>query len=376
MSEGAASSLLNWGYTPIGTPLGSESALSMPTDEASGLGDPMAQTAGMLQNFVAQTQRRYGDVSEASGALWDPRGNGALSDEVADYRKSDLLRPDEVAVQLNASDDQLGGGDPIRAPFLPDSTAAADALYDAPLGLSRAGAASLADSLVTYDPKITNSIHLPPQVEPRISNSIGFTTTHGGLPDAFFDSRAGVLHQGIPEAVDRVIAASGEYQYVDENGVVHKYAPGNGPYDAVQAGRISMGTLTSARQRTAADRRANPSGSPAGIPGSKSPIPSRRPQPGSSKLSVASNVLPNPGAGSSPAGDALPTGSSTVTGGDPVITDSVGVAGGAEQGVTEGGSYYPDEPSTKKWLIGGIAAVGIGALAFFLTRKKGKKGKK
>jgi hypothetical protein len=100
------------------------------------------------------------------------------------------------------------------------------------LGLSDAGAATLADSLSVVDPAILDGIYLPPQVEPTFSNEMGLVTSHGGLPEAFFDRGAGVMHQGMPEAVERVLAAQGEYQYVDENGVVDKYAAGTGPYDS------------------------------------------------------------------------------------------------------------------------------------------------
>ena len=224
--------LLNWGFAPIGTPLGSESALSMPTAEMTGLENPLEANDRMLQGFAEQTQRRYGNVSDPGGALWDPRGDRALSGELGDYRTTDLMRPDEIPVSIADLSPELLGGDPVLAPYAASNQLDPDALLEAGLGLSDTGAATLADSLSVVDPAILDGIYMPPQVEPDIVNEMGLVTKHGGLPEAFFDSRAGVLHEGIPGAVERVLAAQGEYQYVDENGVVDKYPEGTGPYDA------------------------------------------------------------------------------------------------------------------------------------------------
>jgi len=224
--------LLNWGFEPIGTPLGSESSQSMPQDQATGMENPIETTERMLGDFTEQVARRYGNVSDPSGSLWDPRGNRALSSEVADYRTTDMMRPDEIPLSIADLSPELMGGEAVLAPYAASNQLDSSALYDAGLGLSEAGAASLADSLSVVDPAFLNMIHLPPQYEPKIVNEMGLVTDHGGLPDAFFDAQSGVLHKGMPEAVDRVLAGQGEYQYVDENGVVNKYAQGTGPYDA------------------------------------------------------------------------------------------------------------------------------------------------
>lgn len=224
--------LLNWGFQPVGTPLGSESALSMPLDSTTGLEEPMAQTQAVLDGFVEQTQRRYGNVSDPSGSLWDPRGNRALSSEVADYRTTDFMHPDEIPLSAGEMGPELAGGDPVMAPFSPANQLDPSALYQAGIGLSDVGAATLADSLSVVDPNVLDAIYIPPQSEPKVASEIGLVTSHGGLPDAFFDAQSGVLHPGMPEAVDRVISNQGEYQYVDDNGVVNKYADGTGPYDA------------------------------------------------------------------------------------------------------------------------------------------------
>jgi len=243
------SNLLNWGFQPIGTPLGSESALSMPQDELTGLEDPMVATEGMLEGFAEQTQRRYGNVSDPGGSVWDPRGDRALSQEVADYRTSDFMRPDEIPVSIADMSPELMGGDPVLAPYAASNQLDPTALKEAGLGLSDAGAATLADSLSVVDPAFLERIYLPVQVEPEIVNEMGLVTKHGGLPEAFFEPEAGVLRNGMPEAVERVITGQGQYQHVDENGVVDKYDVGSGPYDS--PGLTRPGSLLGAVYGTA-----------------------------------------------------------------------------------------------------------------------------
>jgi hypothetical protein len=242
------SNLLNWGFQPIGTPLGSESALSMPQDELTGLEDPMAANQSMLEGFAEQTQRRYGNISDPGGSIWDPRGDRALSHEVSDYRTSDFMRPDEIPVSIADMSPELMGGDPVLAPYAASNQLDPTALKEAGLGLSDAGAATLADSLSVVDPAFLDRIYLPVQVEPEIVNEMGLVTKHGGLPEAFFDRNAGVLHQGMPETIERVIAGQGQYQYVDDNGVVDKYDQGSGPYDS--PGLTRPGSLLGAARGT------------------------------------------------------------------------------------------------------------------------------
>jgi hypothetical protein len=233
------SDLLNFGFNPTGTALGSEGSPSMPGEQRTGLEHPMDVNMEAFEDFVQQTQRRYGDVSDPGGTVWDPRGEGALSSKPSDYKDTDMMRPDEVAMQLNGSDDQLYGGDPVLAPYNPDNSDMGQALYNMDVGFSRQGAATLADSLATYDPKILEGIKIPMPVEPRVTNELGFAGQHGGLPEAFFDPGSGVMKQGMPEAVDRVIAQSAQFQYVDQSGIVDKYAPGTSPYDVIGEGRMA-----------------------------------------------------------------------------------------------------------------------------------------
>lgn len=376
----AANSLLNWGFSPVGSPLGGESSLSMPTEPSTGLGDPMAETQAMLADFSAQTERRYGNVSNVNGGVWDPRGANALSGEVADYKKSDLMRPDEIAVQINASDDQLGGGDPVLAPYIPNSSALADALYAQDIGLSPEGAGTLAESLSAYDKKVLDTIYLPRQVEPKVTNAIGYTSANGGLPQAFFDPTGGSLKQGMPEAVDRVIAQSGEYQYVDPNGVVDKYAPGTDPYSAMRLGLIP-GTapppaITAARARAypgllsqspglgGSNAVGNPSGtggspfSPSGGPnattgGSGAPVP----------LGGASNSDIG-GTGGSTVGFNVDNTTPVPGGTAPVYSDTTGTP---EEIVME-------KKCSKLWWLLAIPVVG-GAI-YAATRKGKKRGRK
>jgi len=383
-----ANSLLNWGFSPVGSPLGSDGALSMPTEPSTGLGDPMAEAENMLANFSAQTERRYGNVSNVEGGIWDPRGANALSREVADYKTSDLMRPDEIAVQLG--DSSLDGGDPVLAPYLPDSSAFADALYAQDIGLSPEGAGTLAESLGAYDKKILDTIYLPRQVEPQVTNAIGLTSSNGGLPRAFFDPTAGSLKQGMPEAIDRVIAQSGEYQYVDPNGVVDKYGPGTDPYSAMRMGLIP-GTAPPP-PITAAQARA--------YPGKLSQSPGLG----------GSNAVGNPsGTGGSPftaangggspftpsGGPNTPTGGSGVPvplGGGSV--SDIGGTNGSNAGFNIDGStsvppgtgpVYGDATETSEEAVGEkkcskwwwlLALIPVGAGAYYMSRKGKKRGRK
>lgn len=378
----AANSLLNWGFTPIGSPLGSEGSLSMPTEPSTGLGDPMEEMQNTLADFSAQTERRYGNVSNVEGGIWDPRGAKALSGEVADYKTSDLMRPDEIAVQLG--DSSLNGGDPVLAPYLTGSGALADALYAQDIGLSPEGAGTLAESLGAYDKKILDTIYLPRQVEPQVTNAIGLASSNGGLPQAFFDPTAGSLKQGVPEAIDRVIAQSGEYQYVDQNGVVDKYAPGTDPYSAMRMGRLSgniPGTAPDAP--TPAQIRAYPmkySQSP-GLGGSG--VESNPSGTGGSPFSASGG--PNATTAASGAPVPIEHASSSDVGGTAGsdagfnIDGTTSVPGGTTPFYSDATGGSPEEITGEKkrskwwWLL---ALIPVGAGAYYMSRKGKKRGRK
>jgi|GEM_PF-5937630 len=370
------SDLLNFGFDPTGSALGSEGSPSMPMEQLTGMEHPMEATEQMLDDFVGQTQRRYGNVSDPGGSIWDPRGMNAMSSETSDYKNSDLMRPDEIPVRLNASDDQLMGGDPVLAQYVPDSSGFAQALYNEDIGFSVQGAASLANSLQSYDPRILDAIRIPRPVEPRVTNELGIASS-GGLPDAFFDPSMGTVKQGVPEMVDRVIGQSAQYQQVDENGVVNKYSPGTSPYDAVSKGIIA--------------------GAPASSTASSSAVPVTPAQVRAfpkllslKKATYPSKSAASPAATSSYTNEAS---TSTVGGGTPVAdpggADPITTPGRAP-GTTSGGGYTADstdytyggapaagvEEGGSKWwlwlLVGGAAAGGI----YLATRKKSKRGRR
>ena len=404
--------LINWGFEPIGTPLGSEGALSMPLGEATGLENPLTTTENMLSNFSEQTQRRYGDVSDPNGSVWDPRGDRALSDKVADYRDTDMMRPDEIPVSISDMSPELMGGEPVLAPYAASNQLDPTALHEAGLGLSDVGAATLADSLSVYDPKILDAIHIPPQVEPKIVNEVGLVTDHGGLPDAFFDSSSGVLHKGIPEAVDNVIRQQGEYQYVDDNGVVDKYPYGTGPYDS--PGFTRPGTLVGAlpgtpiRSRTGtqlirgrrrfltpADIASSPRlamraamGQVPGTAPGGSPFTNSNSR--NTLSSAVQNQMRNANQQGGPSGDLVKStgaetpatppvsdpsfnsGGASATGGAPVYDPSVdaGQGQGQGQGLAQTGGFKC--PSWWQIAVG----MGLAGIGTYLLVRKGKKGKK
>jgi hypothetical protein len=284
-------------------------------------------------------------------------------------------------VQLG--DSSLNGGDPVLAPYMTGSGALADALYAQDIGLSPEGAGTLAESLGAYDKKILDTIYLPRQVEPQVTNAIGLTSSNGGLPQAFFDPTAGSLKQGVPEAIDRVIAQSGEYQYVDQNGVVDKYAPGTDPYSAMRMGRIS-----------------------GNIPGTApdAPTPAQiRAYPGKLSQSAglgSSNAVGNPsGTGGAPFSASGGPNATTAASGVPVSIEhasssDVGGQAGSSAGFNIDGTtsvpggttpFYSDASGTPEEVVGEkkcsklwwlLALIPVGAGAYYMSRKGKKRGRK
>lgn len=410
-------SLLNWGFEPIGSPLGSDSSLSMPTMPSPGLRNPMDETNDMIQNFVQQTQRRYGDASNIAGTMWDPRGRNALSNKPSDYKTTNMMRPDEIAVQLNMSDDQLGGGDPVLAEFLPDTSAAAQSLYGADIGLTQSGAKSLAESLSTYDKKVVDTIYMPAAVEPTVTNEIGLSHSGGGLPQAFFEDNTGLLRQGVAETVERVLSQSAQYQHVDDNGVVDKYGPGASPYDAIAEGRLAgmsaptLATPSRVRSRTplffSSGARERPASSNLNVGstttgggyGSAGTAAARSVSNGfgyvgrgSSSSSVVNNSMQSSaatgggtsvtqstsGAPVSVGSSASSTAADSATGGAPVYASSVvggGSAGGTAQEIAADEAAASEGSSSKWWLIGLLGAAAAGGI-YLATRKKSKRGRR
>jgi len=373
----SAGQLLNWGFNPTGTALGSEGSPSMPEEQQSGLDNPMAVAGEVFSDFVMQTQRRYGEVSDVNGGIWDPRGDAALSEHPSDYKTTDLMRPDEIGVNLNQSDDQLGGGDPVLAPYMPDNSGFAQALYDRDIGLSPQGAATLADSLVVFNPSILEGIKIPPQVEPRITNALGLSTSDGGLPQEFFSPSSGVIKQGMPETIEKVIANSAQYQYVDENGVVDKYAPGTSPYDAVQKGIIAGAPGTpSGAAPTPAQRRAYPklfknAASSSSGNGLASANAANQPTGGAANMADAGAPVPvDPE--EAVTGSTRAQSAATSSSGSGYSTDSIDYID-AETTIPAEEAAAAKSCSKLWWLL---ALVPVGAAAYYVSRKGKKRGRR
>jgi hypothetical protein len=382
------SDLLNFGFSPTGTALGSEGSPSMPMDEYTGLEDPMLANEQSFDSFVQQTQRRYGEVSDINGSIYDPRGDNALSSKPSDYKTTDMMRPDEVAVRMSASEDQLYGGDPVLAPYIPDSSGFAQALFDRDIGFSQQGAGTLAESLSSYDPAILDGIKIPPQVEPQVTNKLGLTTQYGGLPDAFFDPNSGVVKQGVPEAVERVISQSAEYQYVDQNGVVNKYAPGTDPYTAMSRGLLAgnvPGTAPGSNSRlspTPAQIRAYPGkimSSPVGPSGgtTRAGGGAGNGAPGTSGApNTSGNSLNNSGAPVPVEGETLSSGAN--------VAKSSRSSGSGSSYYIESSGYVDAEVPTEDEVAGGkkcskwwwlLALIPVAGAVYYKTRGK-KRGKR
>ena len=252
---------INWGFEPTGrnAGLGGESSPSMPLDEAAeiGLGNPEDAANRTHDAFVKQTQRLYGSVSDVGGAVWDPRGKAALSDEAADYKTSgfDNFKQNRVMEESFVG----GGGEPEVQRWAAPVDAHLDTLSSSYAGLAPETAAKMAEVMSKQDASVLSSIYLPQGTDPKIADKHGFVTSHGGLPADFINPSTGKLYQGLATSIDSVIQQGNpQLQSVDENGVVDKYAPGTGPYDTY-ARSIPGGIPASLRQPTPAEAQASPS---------------------------------------------------------------------------------------------------------------------
>lgn len=391
-------SLLNFGFDPTGTALGSEGSPSMPMSPMTGLEDPMASTQQMLGDYVEEVQQRYGSIEGVAGSVWDPRGDKALTENASDYKTTNLVRPDEVQVQLYSDSAQQVGA-PVPQIEGVDTAPFARALYGSGIGLSEQGAVSLAESFATYDPRILDTIYMPRNVEPQVTNELGLTSAQGGLPQAFFESGSGYVKQGVNEALTRVVSRQGEYQHVDENGVVYKYDDGTTPYDMVRLGR--MGALSKPSQgQTAAWKRMDIKHMAGRLANSvKMSSTSVLNQPNTSATRALSAAASLASGGTPQPIDT--TGDSAISNaGATPSTSSGGTYGSASSGYTNGGgmssianttSYgtdsvsdggvpvsdsevsEPTETAASKWwlwlVLGGVAAGG----AYLALRKKGKR---
>ena len=221
---------MNLGMDTSGTTaLGSESAPSAPGDGEAGLGDPKQVANARLNTFTKHTQRRYGNVSDVKGALWDPRGNNALTDEVADYRKTGLMQSNEIPLE------QLTRPDPgAPVPGYPKKRTYIDRshLLRSATGMSKTMARQVGDTFSAYHPSILEGIQLSQQTEPKIANELGFVTPDGGMPQPMLNDAGGV-RETVSQGVTRLIVGkTAQLERSDANGVARNYDKGTGPYDA------------------------------------------------------------------------------------------------------------------------------------------------
>lgn len=250
---------INWGFEPTGlnAGLGGESSPSAPGDADTGLGDPQEAWKIKHREFVLQTQRRYGDISDVKGSIWDPRGRAALSDEVADYKKSGFNAFKENRVLY----DTFPGGDgmPVVQQWAEPTDVHLDALSSSNAALAPETAAQLARVIEKQDSSVASSIYLPQASDPTYADKHGFISSDGGLPESFINPSTGKLYQGLSTSIDAVVeGAAPSLQHIDENGVVDKYAPTTGPYDNYGS-ELPGGLPVSTRMPTPAEVQASPS---------------------------------------------------------------------------------------------------------------------
>lgn len=218
-------------YQPPGPyPLGSVGTSSMPEEEDLGFGDPLAKAYGRMNQFTKQTAIRFGSSDKPSGVVYDPRGSKALSGEFSDFRK---IR--RVPKNFGYLTQQNFNAEIRKMGVLKLNNAIAQTalinpmvLHNPKSGLSAWGAQSLGASLSQYTRSTVDTINVPTGTPLKISNDLGFVTGDGGLPAPLLNKGP----QATTQAIANLMSGRAPYQYVDANGVVNKYGPGTGPYDA------------------------------------------------------------------------------------------------------------------------------------------------
>jgi len=246
--------LLYWGFDPTGTALGGVNSASAPDGFGGGpdFANPreFAEENGLA--FLADTRERYSMVENLRGALWDPRGDAALSAELGDYRTG-YIDPDAAIKDFEGEVSAvLQAGEPTPGRVTQRTNVNTVAIGDSETtGLSPENAANLAQVLSQYEPGVVETMYLPRQAGlPQVADDTGFVSPGGAGPQTFRDQvLQGMSGPDMIDVLDRVRADQPwAVQQVDQNGTVNKYAPGTGPYDAPGATR--PGGIGGARRGT------------------------------------------------------------------------------------------------------------------------------
>lgn len=235
----------DWGFNPAGTPLGGESSLSMPGPESlDTVGNPREAAYAQRKAFTRHVQRAYGQVNPHNAGLWDPRGREALSSQPADYIDTRGMPATRAAIKdFDAEADEIMRSGEPRGSLVRSRprTNVNFQLLDSPAsGLSPEAARSLGEALSAYDPGVVETIAVPNDIsqKARFNNELGWVSENGGFETPELANAFG----------QAVATQKKPIQRVDENGVVDKYSPGTGPYDAPGASR--PGGIGAARRGT------------------------------------------------------------------------------------------------------------------------------
>jgi hypothetical protein len=124
-------------------------------------------------------------------------------------------------------------------------------LTDPATGLSPENARFMKQALEQYDPGVVETIAVPRQRGlPQITSEAGLVTRDGRIPQTYLNQVLRPVHgPDLADVAARVRQGQPRRtEFVDENGVVHKYAPGTGPYDS--PGRTRPGGIAGARTGT------------------------------------------------------------------------------------------------------------------------------
>jgi hypothetical protein len=206
------------------------------------------ETNQMATRFARRFDKRYTAISNVEGEYVDP---ATIVAQVADYRDGVVDPRARIADFDAASLKMAEGGVPQFGVARPNNNVSFDLLNNPASGLTPGNAAMLHAALSQYEGGIVEGIQVPVQTGlPLVSNELGMVTQDGGIPQTFLNqTRRPNYGPDLNDVAARVAARQPSYiQQVDENGVVQKYAPGTGPYDA--PGLSRAGGIAGAKRGT------------------------------------------------------------------------------------------------------------------------------
>lgn len=218
----------DWGFDITGTPLGGVSSRSMPGPKAlEFVGSPREQAASQRRGFTEHVERVYEKVNPHNAGLWDPRGRQALTMQPADYIEGSSGNLQAKLKDFEGEADAILNSATPREAFSlgrPNTNVNFELLRGEASGLSPQTAEVMGKMLEQYDPGIVETIAVPRDISQKAEfvDESGYIHKMASNPDI----EAEMMFARTASERKRPI------RRVDQNGVVDKYTPGTGPYDA------------------------------------------------------------------------------------------------------------------------------------------------